>query len=115
MRRLREYLSSFSLTPVGVVALVVLLLALGLVAIGPSGVQMPALIVAVILLVGVVGGVPFGGNRGGAWRDPRLIGSPREFDPVARENSPAPATNTQAEDELWRKERERYAQDRRSN
>jgi hypothetical protein len=111
--RLRRYLASFSITPVGVVALVVLVVALGLFAVGPSGVRAPALVVAVLLLVGVVGGVPFGGNREGALRDPSLVERPREFDPVARGDLSAPATNAQAEDELWRKERERYARDRR--
>jgi hypothetical protein len=112
--RLRRYLASFSITPVGIVALVVLVVALGLFAVGPSGVQAPAMVVAVILLVGVVGGVPVGLNRG-ARRDPSLVERPREFDPLDRNDMSAPATNTQAEDELWRKERERYAQDRRSN
>jgi hypothetical protein len=112
--RLRRYLASFSLAPVGIVTLAVLVVALFLFAIGPSGIQMPALVVAVILLVGVVGGVPFGGNRGGARRDPSFVPRPREFDPVTGGDSSAPTANTQAEDELWRKERERYARDRQS-
>lgn len=114
VRQLREYLASFSLTPVGVVALIVLVVALGLFAVGPKGVQMPALVIAVILTVGVVGGVPFGLNRAGARRDPSLAERRQEFDPVDRMDMSAPAANIQAEDELWRKERERYAQDRRS-
>ncbi len=113
--RLRRYLASFSITPVGIVALIVLVVALGLFAVGPSGVQVPALVVAVILMVGVVGGVPFGLNGGGARRDPSLVEGRREFDPVDRGGLSAPAADTQAEDELWRKERERYAQDRRSS
>jgi hypothetical protein len=114
VRRLREYLRSFSLTPVGVVALVILVVALGLFAVGPSGVQAPTLIVAVLLMVGVVGGAPLGRNGWGAWRNPSLDERRREFDPINRSDMSAPATNTQTEDELWRKERERYAQDRRS-
>jgi hypothetical protein len=111
--RLRRYFASFSITPVGILALVVFVVALGLFAVGPSSVQLPALIVAVILMVGVLGGVPFGRNGGGAWRDPGLVERRREFDPADRDDMSAPATSTQAEDDLWRKERERYAQDRR--
>jgi hypothetical protein len=112
--RLRRYLASFSLTPVGIVALVVLVVALGLFAVDPSGVQAPAIVVAVILLIGVVGGVPVGLNRAAAWRNPSLAGRRREFDPADRRGTPDPATNSQVEDDLWRKERERRAQDRRS-
>jgi hypothetical protein len=107
--RLRRYLASFSITPVGVVTLVVLVVAFGLFAVGPSDVQAPALVVAVLLLVGVVGGAPVGRNSWGAWRNPNLDERRREFDPVDRMDISAPATNTQAEDELWHKERERYA------
>jgi hypothetical protein len=114
VRRLRRYLASFSVTPLGIVALVVLVVALGLFAVGPPGVQAPALVVAVVLLVGVVGGVPVGRNTRGAWGFPGLAERSREFDPVDRNDMSAPGTNTQAEDDLWRKERERYAQDRRS-
>jgi hypothetical protein len=113
--RLRRYLASFSITPVGILALLVLVVALGLFAAGPSSVQAPALIVAVVLMVGVLGGVPFGRNGGVAWRDPGLIERRREFGAADRGDISEPATNSQAEDELWRKERERYAQDRRSS
>jgi hypothetical protein len=112
---LRRYLASFSITPIGIVALIVLVVALGLFAVGPSDVQAPALIVAVVLLVGVVGGVPIGMNSEGAWRNPSLSERRREFDPADRPDISDRATNSQVEDELWRKERERYAQDRRSN
>lgn len=115
MIRLRRYLASFSITPVGIVVLVVIVVAIGLFAVGPSGVQAPALVVAVLLLVGVVGGAPVGRNRWGAWRNPSLSERRREFDPADRRDISDSATNSRVEDELWRKERERYARDRHSN
>jgi hypothetical protein len=69
---------------------------------------MPGLIVAAVLMVGVVGGVPLG--RGGAgWRSPNLAQSRQEFQPIEPSISDDPPTSS-AEAELWRKERERYSQ-----
>jgi hypothetical protein len=62
------------------------------------------------LLIGLVGGVPLGFNRGG-WRDVNLGRRRAEFRPI--ETQEIAASDRQAEEELWRKERERRAQDRR--
>jgi hypothetical protein len=68
---------------------------------------MRAMIAAVILLVGLVGGIPLGfGGRG----EPR-----RELIPVDRRDLGASNTDSQAEEALWRKERERREQAGRSN
>jgi hypothetical protein len=108
----RRYLASFTVTPIGVIVLVVILAAFGLFAFGPSGVQMPALIVGLILLIGVVGGIPLGHNGVGGWRNAGLAGRRREFGPGRREIVVS-AVDQQAEEELWRNERERRAQDGR--
>jgi hypothetical protein len=81
VRRLRRYLASITVTPVGVVVLGVLVVAVGLFAFGPSSVQAPAMFVGVILLIGVVGGVPFGRAGAGAWHNPSLAERRREFGP----------------------------------
>jgi hypothetical protein len=124
--QLRRYVASFSITPVGFVALGVLVVALGLFAFGPSGAQAPAMIVAVILLIGAVGGVPFGwgargggwGARGGgwgvgsgAWRSGSSAQRRREVGPTGPRDVAVTAADREAEEALWRKERERYAQD----
>ena len=90
----------------------VLLTALGLFAFGPSDLQAPALIVGLILLVGMVGGVPLAGA--GGWRNVSR-GRRAVFHPIETQEIAASAADRQAEDELWRKERERYAQDERSS
>jgi hypothetical protein len=115
VRRLRQYLASITITPIGAVVLGVLVVACGLFAFGPSSVQAPAMFVGAILLIGVVGGVPFGRGGAGAWRKPGLAERRREFGPRDHQDIAAPAAGGQAEEELWRKERERYAQDRRSS
>jgi hypothetical protein len=106
--RLRRYLTSITITPVGGVLLGGFVVALGFFAFGPSGAQAPAMIAAVILLIGLLGGVPFGiaGGRG----EPR-----REFIPTDRRDLGASNVDSQAEEVLWRKERERREQDGRSN
>jgi hypothetical protein len=112
VQRLRRYLTSFSVTPVGVVVIVMLAAALGLFAFGPSSVQAPAMFVGVILLIGVVGGAPVGRGGRGAWRNENLAERRRGFG-AGRRNIVATATDQQTEEELWRKERERRAQDGR--
>jgi hypothetical protein len=111
---LRKYLASITITPIGFVLLGVLVVACGLFAFGPSGVQAPAMVVAVILLVGVVGGVPFGRSGRGGRRGGNLAERRREFHPIDRRDIPASATDSQAEEALRRKERERYEQAERS-
>jgi prolipoprotein diacylglyceryltransferase len=113
VERVRRYLSSVSITPLGGVVLFVLLVAVALFLFGPSKTQMPGLIVAVIVMIGVVGGAPFGRWGAGAWRNPTLAGRRREFDPRARNVSDDPLSSSE-EAELWRKERERRAEDHRS-
>jgi hypothetical protein len=112
VQRLRRYLASFTVTPVGVVVLVVLVVALGLFAFGPSTVQAPSMIVGVILLIGVAGGAPVGRGGRGAWRNENLAERRRGFG-ASRRSIAATATDQQTEEELWRKERERRAQDGR--
>ncbi len=68
------------------------------------------MIVALILLVGIVAGVPLGLDRSGAWRDGNLAERRHEFGPIEREEIITQAVNSQEEEDLWRKERERYAQ-----
>jgi hypothetical protein len=114
VRQLRRYLSSISITPVGFVALGVLVVALCLFAFGPSRVQAPAMIVAVILLIGVVGGAPVGWGRRGAWRSGSMAQRRHEFGPAGRPDIAASAADRETEEALWHKERERYAQDERS-
>jgi hypothetical protein len=109
VQRLRLYLASFTVTPIGAVVLVVLGVALGLFAFGPSLVQAPALIAGLILLVGVVGGVPLGFNAR-SWRGANLGRRRAGFHPIETQEI---AADRQAEEELWRKERERRAQDGR--
>jgi hypothetical protein len=106
--RLRHYLASFTITPVGIVLFGVLIVALGLFVFGPPGTQAPALVVGVILLVGLVGGVPFGiaGSRG----EPQ-----RAFIATDRRGLDASTTDPTTEEALWRKERERRERDGRSS
>jgi hypothetical protein len=101
-------LASFTISPVGLFLLGVLIVAFALFAFGPSGAQAPAMIVGVILLVGLVGGLPFGisGSRG----EPR-----RAFVPTDRRDLGASSTDAVKEDALWRKERERREQDGRTS
>jgi hypothetical protein len=95
-------LASITITPVGGVLLGALVIALGLFAFGPSGAQAPAMIAAIILLVSILGGVPLGfAGRG----EPR-----REFIPTDRQDLGASNIDSQAEEALWRKERERREQ-----
>jgi hypothetical protein len=110
VNRVRHYLASLTITPLGGVVLVVLLVAVGLFLFGPSTAQMPALIVVIVLMVGVVGGVPLGRGGAGGWRNPSLAGRRGEFNPPTRNVSDDPLSAS-AEAELWRKERERYTQD----
>jgi hypothetical protein len=105
--RVRRYLASFTITPLGTVLLVVFVAALGVFAIGPSQAQAPAFVVAVLLLTGMLGSnLPQG--PGGRIRS--LAERRREFHPDDRAEDPAPPLAQAAEDELWRKERERYGQ-----
>jgi hypothetical protein len=114
VRRLRQHLASITITPVRIVVLGVLVLSLGLFAFDPSGVQAPAMIVGVILLIGVVGGVPSGCSGRGGWRAGSLAERRAGFHPIDRRDIAATAADRQAEEELWHEERERYAQDERS-
>jgi len=111
--RARRYLSSVSITPLGGVILFVLAVAVGVFLFGPSKAQMPALIVAVIVMIGVVGGVPFGHWGAGAWRNPSLDQRRQEFNPRTKYVTEDPLSAS-AEAELWRKERERREKDQRS-
>jgi hypothetical protein len=105
--RLRHYLSSITISPLGIFVLGVLVVACGLFLFGPHSVQAPAMIIGVILLVGVVGGVPLGrGGFGGR----ALGGRRRYFAPIDRHEMVATPADEQNEEEVWRKERERYAQ-----
>jgi hypothetical protein len=113
VQQLRRYLASFTVTPIGAIVLVVLIAALGLFAFGPSDVQAPAMIVGLILLVGVVGGVPLGFN-GRGWRGANLGRRHVGFRPIETQEINAAAADRQADGELWRKERERRTRDRRS-
>lgn len=79
---------------------------LGLFAVGPSGAQAPAMI-AVILLITLLSGVPL---RFGGLGEPR-----REFIPTDRRDLGASNIDSQAEEALWRKERERRERDGLSN
>jgi hypothetical protein len=106
MLRLRRYLGSFSITPVGVVVLVALALGCCLSVLGPSSFRAPALTASVLLALITVGGL-FGGVRG---RSARGLAERRaEFHPTHRDASDAPL-DRQAEEALWRRERERYRQ-----
>jgi hypothetical protein len=106
MLRLRRYLDSVSITPIGAVLLGALALGCGLSVLGPSSLQAPALTASVLLAVIMVGGL-FGGVRG---RSSRGLAERRaEFHPTHRDASDAPL-DRQAEEALWRKERERYRQ-----
>jgi uncharacterized membrane protein len=111
--RVRRYLSSVSITPLGGVILFVLVVAVGVFLLGPTKAQMPALIVAVIVMIGVVGGVPFGHWGAGAWRNPSLDQRRQEFNPRTEYVSEDPLSAS-AEAEMWAKERERRARDQRS-
>jgi hypothetical protein len=108
----RRYLSSVSVTPLGGVILLILAVAVGLFLFGPSSVQAPGLIVAVLLLAGLLGVSPFGRGGTGLWRSGSLAGRRREFNPRARNVSDDPLSASE-EAELWRKERERRAEDQR--
>lgn len=116
MDRVRRYLSSVSITPIGGIILFVLAAAIGLFLFGPSSAQAPALVVAVLLLAGLVSATPFSfGRRGarGLWRGGNLAERRSEFRPAER-NVPDTPLSSSEEAELWRKERERRAQDDRS-
>jgi hypothetical protein len=106
MLRLRRYLGSFSITPVGTVLLVAFALSCLLGLLDPSSVRAPALtaagVIALIMLGGLSGGVRGRSTKGFAERR-------AEFGPAHRDASDAPL-DRQAEEALWRKERERYRQ-----
>ncbi len=115
MHRLRQYLASFVITPITIIVLAMLVVAVGLVAFGPSAVQAPAPIVGLILLAGIVGGVPIGqGGARGGWRNPSLADRRGEVCAANRHDIvAATAADEQTELELWRKERERRAKNGR--
>jgi hypothetical protein len=109
--RVRRYLSSVSITPFGGIILFVFAVAIGVFFFGPSSAQAPALVVAALLLAAILGATPFGMRGFGLWRSGSLAARRSEFHPTDHsEDSYAPLTQ-QADEEIWRKERERYAQD----
>lgn len=96
---------SIRITPTGIVLLVVLVAALVTAIVGNSAV---AAAVAGVLLLIIFGGSLQGGR--GGWRTKTLAERRAEFHPTDRRDELAPPIDTEAEDELWRKERERYRQ-----
>jgi hypothetical protein len=105
MSRLRRYLGSFSITPVGAVLLAAFALSC-VVGMLSSSIRAPALtaagVIAVIMLGGLSGGIGGRSTKGLAERR-------AEFKPTHRDASDAPL-DRQAEEALWRQERERYRQ-----
>ncbi len=121
MHRLRQSLASYTITPVGIILLAVLAVAIGLFAFGPSDTQALAMIVGVILILGTVGGLRPGVGGGGSRMGWGLTAGRLDRGPIERPAEPHPpdpevisaTVDPQAEAELWRKERERYAQEQR--
>ena len=113
MDRVRRYLSSVSITPFGGIILFVFAVAIGVFFFGPSSAQAPALVIAALLLAGILGATPFGMRGFGLWRRGSLAERRSEFHSARRDVSNTPLTSSE-EAELWRKERERRAQDNRS-
>jgi hypothetical protein len=112
--RLRRYLESITITPVGIVILLLLVLSLGTFAFGPSDAQAPGLVAAVVLAVFLLGAnMPTMGAIGGQ-RTKTLDERRAEVHPHGRSDDSASSLTVQDEEELWRKERERYQQLRRS-
>ncbi len=112
MDRVRRYLSSVSITPFGGIILFAFALAISVFFFGPSSAQAPALVVAAILLAGILGATPFGMRGFGLWRGGGIAERRSEFHST-RHVSDTPLTSSE-EAELWRKERERRADDQRS-
>jgi hypothetical protein len=111
MLRLRRYLGSLSITPIGSVLLSAFALSCLLGLLGSSSVRAPALTAAGVIALIMLGGLS-GGKRGRSTKG--LAERRAEFGPVDRNASDDPLPR-QAEEELWRKERERYRQTNGSN
>jgi hypothetical protein len=105
MARLSRAIRSVRVTPLAIGLLAVLAVSAGVAAFGPKHAQLPAFIVAVVVLaIFAVGAFP-GGLRGGRLK--HLPERQEQFHAREREqseSSPDPALEAQ----LWQRERERY-------
>jgi hypothetical protein len=110
VERLKRIVGSYSVTPVGVVVLVMLVAAVVLAALGSKSLQVPALIVALLSAALIAAGGFPGGTRGraGGFAARRAEFRPRNRR-IANTTSQTDADNA----ELWRRERERRERDGR--
>jgi hypothetical protein len=100
---MKQWISSYRLTPVGGLLIVVGIAGLIAAAAGPRSAQLPGLLTAIIVGVFLVAGSGVG-LRG----RPRDLAERRaDFRPSSREEPDARADSS-AEAEAWRAERERY-------
>lgn len=104
MTRLKKWISSYSITPLGWVILIVGIVALVLTGLGPASAQVPAFIVAagvgVLLIAGGLSGGAYGRSTK-TLQDRRAEFGPRPIRP--EDEIAAPAEGEQ----LWQRERER--------
>jgi ABC-type transport system involved in cytochrome bd biosynthesis fused ATPase/permease subunit len=107
--RFKLWLRTYTITPVGVLVLVVLAAAALLSVFGPTSTQAPALAVGIIILAAIVTGGGVSARRGVSERK-SLEQRRAEFRPRTR-GSHGDEEDPLAEAELWRKERERRQMD----
>jgi hypothetical protein len=110
VRRLKLSVGSISLTPLGALVLVVLLSSIATALAGPKPAQTPAFILAVLILLLAAGGLS-GGRHGRSTKS--LADRRAEFGARSR-SDPNDATADEADEQLWRRERERRERDGRT-
>lgn len=113
VNRLKRYLDSITITPFGIVILLLFAVSLGTFALGPADAQAPALVTAVVLAVFLAGANMAPMGMLGSQRTKTLDERRAEFRPQQQLDS-ASSLDSQDDAELWRKERERYRQSGRS-
>lgn len=106
MRRLQDQLQSYRITPVGWFILIAIPAALAVAGLGPTFVQAPASMVAVLAALLVVAAIA-GGSRG-RWGK-SLAERRAEFGPIDRDALDG-VTTQDSDADAWRRERERRAE-----
>jgi hypothetical protein len=105
MSKLKRWLGSSTITPIGVVLLTTLGVAAALALLGPSVAQAPALVVAVVIALFLLAGGLSGGWGGRSTKS--LEDRRAEFGARPR-RSINERVESPAETEIWQRERERY-------
>lgn len=103
--RLRQSITSFKITPLGWMVLLLFPIAVAVFVLGPTSSQVPALVVAVLVLLFAIGGA-FTGLQGME----SVSNAGAEFRP---RKGAGPIEEEVSDPEAWRKERERREQGER--